>query len=254
MRYFLYISYNGANYCGWQKQPNGISIQEKVEEALKIRIGQEISITGAGRTDAGVNAYNLPAHCDFEALDSYKLEQIRRGINGILPHDIHVRSIRPVRDDAHARFDAISRTYRYFVAPERDPFIGPFVLPCRGTLDFEAMNDAAKLLLGKNDFTSFTKLHNDAKNNICTIFEAYWGSTSYPGVWAFKICANRFLRNMVRTIVGTLLDIGNGERCCEDISKILEGKDRSLASATAKPTPLILSDVQYPQDTFLTLY
>lgn len=251
MRYFLYIAYKGAEYVGWQKQPNGISIQETIERALGILFKREISILGAGRTDAGVNAYELPAHVDLPISSEIEINQLRKSLNGILPHDIYVRSIKPVIDTAHARFDAIRRTYLYFVATERDPFLGRYVLPTYTSLDFEAMNQVARLFIGMHDFTSFTKLHNDAKHNRCLIEEAFWKPTSYPGVWVFTISANRFLRNMVRTLVGTLLEVGRGNLTLEEVSLILEKQDRSLAPATVKAEPLFLKEVLYPDKIFI---
>lgn len=251
MRYFLYIAFNGANYCGWQRQPNGPSVQEEIERALRILYKREILLTGAGRTDAGVHAYSLPAHVDLDQLTAGEVAKLRRNLNGILPRDIYICSIRKVTNQAHARFDAISREYHYFVTREKDPFSAPFVVATHHALDVNAMNEAAQTLLGENDYTSFTKLHNDATHNRCQVFRASWHQTVYPGVWCFTIVANRFLRNMVRTIVGTLLEVGRGVLSPEDVKTILASKDRSQAATTAKPNGLFMREVTYPESIFL---
>lgn len=251
MRYFLYIAFNGAAYAGWQRQPNAPSIQQTVEEALEVLFKKEVPILGAGRTDAGVNAYELPAHVDLPIEGAEKIHLLRRSLNGILPRDVYIRDIKQVTDTAHARFDAKERTYYYFVAQEKDPFVGPFVLPTFQKVDFEAMNRAAALLLGTQDFTSFTKLHNDANHNRCTVLNACWQEASWPGVWLFSITANRFLRNMVRAIVGTLLEVGKGKMEPEVINDILQQKDRCVAAASAKPYPLFLQKVTYPKEIFI---
>lgn len=212
---------------------------------------EEVSILGAGRTDAGVNAYELPAHLDLPIEGDEEIHQLRRSLNGILPHDIYIRKITKVKSTAHARFDAVQRTYYYFITQEKDPFVGPFVLPTHHAVDLEAMNRAAELLIGTHDFTSFTKLHNDAKHNRCTVTEAFWKSTPYPGVSLFSISANRFLRNMVRAVVGTLLEVGKGKIPPEALGEILCGESRSLAAASAKPYPLFLKEVLYPPEIFL---
>lgn len=251
MRYFLYISFNGSNFCGWQKQPNGISVQETVEKALEVLFRIPCTIVGAGRTDAGVHAYELPAHADLPQASTSQIVAWQRSLNGILPHDIYIRKIVPVKNNAHARFDAVMRTYKYFVALEQDPFTGPYVLPTHSELNYTAMNEAAKALIGEHDFTSFTKLHNDSKHNRCILYEAYWQPAPYPNCHVFTISANRFLRNMVRTVVGTLLEVGKGKLPTEQIGHILRAENRSFASATAKPHPLFLTKVSYPNDIFL---
>lgn len=251
MRYFLDIAYKGAAYCGWQRQPNGLSIQELVEKALTTLIKEPISIVGAGRTDAGVNAFSLPAHVDLPDASPFQVEGWRRSLNGILPHDISIRSIRAVKPNAHARFDAIRRTYHYFVAAEPDPFFGPYVLSIRYALDFNKMNEAAQYLLGTHDFTSFTRLHSDTKTNLCTIEEAAWTPTIYPGVTMFRISGNRFLRNMVRAVVGTLLQVGSGKISCEQFRNIIEQKDRCSAGASVKGEALVLWKVEYPEGIYL---
>lgn len=251
-RFFLDIAFQGANYCGWQRQPNGVSIQQMVEEALSVLFKMPMPIVGAGRTDAGVNAYSLPAHMSIEEgmieINPYKW---RKSLNGMLPKDIYIRSIREVAPDAHARFSALWRQYFYFVAPERDPFNREYVLPIRPFPDFDRMNEAAALLLGTHDFTSFSRLHTDTHTNICTVHEAVWTPSAYPDSWQFSIKANRFLRNMVRAVVGTLLEVGAGRLAPEEIVAILEGKDRGLAGASVRGEALFLAEVGYPEEIYL---
>lgn len=253
MRYFLDISFKGDLYAGWQKQPNGIGIQQLVEDALYTLFREKISIVGAGRTDAGVNALSLPAHADlpFEG-DAFLREKWRRALNGILPHDIHVRRIVPVHPTAHARFDATQRTYLYYIAAERDPFMGPYVLPIREKLSFEAMNAASQFLIGTHDFTSFSRLHGDTYTNLCTVSEAFWQPSFYPGTSVFTISANRFLRNMVRAIVGTLLDVGRGKIAPESVIDIMNKKNREEAGSSVRGEALFLAKVQYPAKIFLS--
>lgn len=252
-RYFLDIAFDGANYCGWQRQPNGISVQQRVEEALAIFFRSSLPIVGAGRTDAKVNAYSLPAHVDIPQDAKGSPDRWLKSLNGILPHDITIRSIRAVVPQAHARFDATERRYLYFVAPERDPFNRQWVLPVRPFPDFDKMNEAAQYLLGTHDFTSFSRLHTDVHTFICTVTEALWSPTPYPHTWQFSIRANRFLRNMVRATVGTLLQVGQGIIPPEAIRGILEAKDRSAAGASVRGEALFLAEVRYPPELFLSL-
>lgn len=250
-RFFLDIAFQGAGYCGWQRQPNGISIQQKVEEALAVLFKEPIPIVGAGRTDAGVNAYSLPAHFDLPVEIAADPHRWMKSLNGILPHDIYVRSIRAVKPEAHARFSATQRHYMYFITEERDPFNREYVIPIRPFPDIEKMNKAAQHLIGTHDFTSFSRLHTDTHTNICTVTQAYWSSSPYPGTWQFSIKANRFLRNMVRAVVGTLLDIGKSDADPESIIRILEQKDRCKAGASVRGEALFLVNVSYPQEIYL---
>lgn len=250
MRYFLDIAFSGAEFVGWQRQPNGYSVQQCVEEALATLFRTSIPIVGAGRTDAGVNAYSLPAHADLPE-QNVPLEQWRRSLNGILPHSVYIRSIRAVQPLAHARFDATARTYHYYIATECDPFSGPFVLPVRPLPDIDRMNEAAALLLGRHDFTSFSKLHTDTENNFCTLTEAQWQPCTVPNGYCFSVTANRFLRSMVRTLVGTLLMVGNGRIQPDKVRAILESKQRSNAGVSVKPHPLFLHQVTYPDAIYL---
>lgn len=250
-RFFLDIAFQGVSYCGWQRQPNGVSVQQKIEEALQILFKQEVSIVGAGRTDAGVNAFSLPAHFDLPKGCEANPYRWIKSLNGILPHDIFIRSIKPVRGDAHARFSATERHYLYFIAEERDPFNREYVIPVRPFPNIDKMNEAGRYLLGTHDFTSFSRLHTDTHTNICTVTEAFWEPSAYPGTWQFSIKANRFLRNMVRAIVGTLLEIGKSNLHPESILEILEQKDRCKAGASVRGEALFLAHVHYPDDIYL---
>lgn len=249
MRYFMNISFRGARYHGWQVQPYDVSVQQTLEEALTRILGTPTSITGAGRTDAGVNARMMPAHFDADAdIFDEKAESIIRSLNAICRPDIVVHEIVPVHDDAHARFDASLRTYRYFVHTSPNPFIWPLSWQS-GFLDFEAMNIAAKDLLGTHDFTSFSKLHTDVKTNICTVHAANWVEYS-PGMWYFEISADRFLRNMVRAVVGTLVDVGRRKYDTNHIRNILHAMDRCKAGTSMPAHALFLWQVEYPYPTF----
>jgi pseudouridylate synthase I len=247
-RYFIYLGYNGTRYCGWQNQPNGVSVQQCLEEVFSKVLCQGISITGAGRTDAGVHARLMVAHFDVaEPLENIDL--LVGKFNNMLPKDIALYKIVPVTDAAHARFDACSRTYNYLVSDKKDPFCYEYV--CRislNNMNFEAMNDACKVLFDFSDFTSFSKLHTDVKTNNCRIFEAKW--EKYGDNWVFTIKADRFLRNMVRAIVGTLFDVGRGKISVDDFRAVIEAKDRCKAGTSAPAEGLALTDIEYPYNIF----
>ncbi|MDR3309240.1 MAG: tRNA pseudouridine(38-40) synthase TruA [Tannerella sp.] len=249
-RYFIYLSYNGTRYCGWQRQPNGMSVQQIIEEAMTTILRCEIALLGAGRTDAGVHARTMVAHFDVkEAIASP--EHIVDKLNRMLPHDIAIDKIMRVGDDAHARFDALSRTYMYFVSERKNPFAYEWI--CRMSLhnlDFEAMNEACNVLKEYVDFTSFSKLHTDVKTNICRIHTARWDKIEDG--WVFKISADRFLRNMVRAIVGTLFELGKGKITIADFRRIIEAKDRCKAGTSAPAEGLALVEIEYPSNIFVT--
>ena len=247
-RYFIYLSYDGSNYHGWQVQPNAPTVQEKLESALSLLMRTPISVTGAGRTDTGVNASTMVAHADFS--EEIDCKQIAYRLNKILPPDIAIHYIRRVKDSAHARFDATSRRYRYYVSTAKNPFNRRYSCRLTGEIDFDAMNEAAAVLPEYTDFTSFSKLHTDTKTNNCKIAYARWSRLS-ADEWVFEIEADRFLRNMVRAIVGTLLMIGRGKIAKEQIREIIEKKLRSEAGDSAPAQALFLEEVKYPEDIFL---
>ena len=248
-RYFIYLSYNGTRYCGWQNQPNGVSIQQCLEEVLSKVLCSDISITGAGRTDAGVHARMMVAH--FEAPHSLDNTALLVGkFNNMLPKDIALHKIVPVTDGAHARFDALSRTYIYQVTDKKNPFDYEYV--CRmqlNNMNFEAMNAACKVLFDYSDFTSFSKLHTDVKTNNCRIYEAGWKKEG--DVWVFTIKADRFLRNMVRAITGTLFEVGRKKMSIDEFRSVIEAKDRCVAGTSAPAEGLALMDIEYPENVFL---
>ena len=245
MRYFIYLSYDGARYHGWQIQPNGSSVQEVLGKALSTLLHESIEVTGAGRTDAGVNASLMVAHFNTEHTAD---QQLAYRLNKFLPQDIAIHKIVPVKPEAHARFSATSRTYHYYVITAKTPF-EPYAYRFPQPLDFDKMNEAAKALFDYIDFTSFSKLHTDVKTNNCRIMAAQWEQVS-PIKWQFTITADRFLRNMVRAIVGTLLDVGRGVLTLEQFREIIEKKDRCSAGMSVPGNALFLADITYPEDLF----
>lgn len=251
MRYFIYLQYDGTAYHGWQSQPNATSVQETIEQKLSLLLQRELFIIGAGRTDAGVHARLMVAHFEGEGLvlNNDQIKDLTRRLNGILPKDISILKIVPVKDDAHARFSPISRTYRYYVTTRKNPF-NPYAYRIFWDLDIDLMNEAAQKLFNYIDFTSFSKLHTDVKTNNCRIMEARWTETE-PGEFVFVIKADRFLRNMVRAIVGTLLLVGRRRITIDDMCRIIEGKDRCKAGDSAPANALFLEDIEYPEDIFI---
>lgn len=246
-RYFIYLAYNGANYCGWQIQPNGISVQETIEKALSTVLRLPYSIVGAGRTDTGVHAKMMVAHFDSE--QDIKPGMLIRKLNSVLPKDISIYEILEVKDDAHARFDATSRLYRYYITKAKDPFLNHMKYKIQGKLDIAAMNDCGSTLFEYEDFTSFSKLHTDVKTNNCTIMQAQW--EKYGDDYIFTIKADRFLRNMVRSIVGTLLDVGKGKIGVQEFRQIIEAKDRCKAGTSVPAQALFLEEIEYNNEIFL---
>lgn len=251
------MAYNGARYCGWQRQPNGISVQQCVEEALSTVLREAVPVVGAGRTDAGVHARMMIAHFDLPA-GADGLPSAEK-LNRMLPKDIAVYKIIAVRENAHARFDALSRTYKYYISDGKHPFDHEWIcrMPLRD-VNFNRMNEACKVLYEYSDFTSFSKLHTDVKTNNCRIFEAGWSldgvGGQFPpdgGTWVFTIRADRFLRNMVRAIVGTLLDVGRGKTAVSEFRNIIEAKDRCKAGTSAPAGGLALVDIAYPDGIFI---
>lgn len=270
MRYFITLSYDGTEYHGWQIQPNGNSVQETLQRALSTLLRVHIEVVGAGRTDAGVHAKMMVAHFDYnsqctihdsqfgksnsdseEQTEQTKVEanaldcaQLVYKLNKILPKDIAVQRVEPVADDLHARFSATSRTYHYFVHLQKSPFLRTYSWYVYGGLDFARMNEAARALMEYRDFTSFSKVNTDTKTNDCTVTEAHWDEVA-PGEWRFTISANRFLRNMVRAIVGTLVEVGRGKMTVEQFRKVIEQKNRCSAGESVPGNALFLVNVEY---------
>lgn len=236
------LSYNGAPFHGWQVQPNAVSVQSTIEEALSTVLRENISIVGAGRTDTGVNAHQMYAHFDYdkEIPDFCKLIN---SLNRLVGKDIAIYDIIKVADDAHARFDATARTYKYFVTHQKSPFLYPLSWYCPQSLDYEKMNEACEVLKRHIDFTSFSKLHTDVKTNICRIDYAHWQQEGEMMV--FTITADRFLRNMVRAVVGTLVEVGRGKISVEEFEQIILKKDRCSAGTSMPPQALFLWKVDY---------
>lgn len=249
MRYFIYLQYDGTAYHGWQSQPNATSVQETIEQKLSLLLQRELFIIGAGRTDAGVHARLMVAHVEVDPSLNIDCKNLTRRLNGILPKDISIIKIVPVKEDAHARFSPISRTYRYHVTTRKNPF-DPYAYHIYWDLDIDLMNEAANKLFNYIDFTSFSKLHTDVKTNNCKIMEVKWTETT-PGEYVFVIKADRFLRNMVRAIVGTLLLVGRHRLTVDDFCQIIEGKNRCKAGDSAPANALFLEDIEYPEDIFL---
>lgn len=241
MRYFIELSYKGTNYHGWQIQPDASSVQEEITKALATILQEKILLVGAGRTDAGVHASQMFAHVDTvkKLTDDYVHK-----LNAILPNDIVIKSIKEVSDETHARFDAVSRTYEYRILLGRDPFLLETTWQLhQKNLQIEKMNEAANLLFKYEDFESFSKVKTDVNTFNCTIMKAVW--TLEDKHLIFHIKANRFLRNMVRAVVGTLLEVGLGKKTVEDFRKIIESKKRSEAGLSVPAKGLFLTEVCY---------
>ncbi|MBQ9474574.1 MAG: tRNA pseudouridine(38-40) synthase TruA [Bacteroidales bacterium] len=244
-RYFIHLAYNGANYCGWQRQPNLPTVQQTLEEALGTLLRQPIGIVGCGRTDTGVHASDFYAHFDCDDSNgAVDMDTIAFKLNSFLPADIAIYSIREVAPNAHARFDAVSRTYEYHVANRRLPFAQGLYCRIFYEPDIETMNRGAEVLMEYDDFTSFAKLHTQVKTNICHLSEAYWRKEGEQ--YIFHITSNRFLRNMVRSVTGTLLDVGRGKLDLDGLRRIVERRDRSAAGVSMPPQGLFLTKVVYP--------
>ncbi|MEE0985349.1 MAG: tRNA pseudouridine(38-40) synthase TruA [Bacteroidaceae bacterium] len=242
MRYFITFSYDGTAYHGWQIQPHSVSVQEEIQKALSTLLRRPMEVVGAGRTDTGVHARKMFAHFDSE----YELEcpQLVYKLNKLLPRDIAVQQVERVADDMHARFSAKSRTYHYYVHLDKNPFLRSYSWQVYGNPDFELMNRAAAVLMEYMDFTSFSKVNTDTKTNDCTITEAHWDRVGEEQ-WRFTITANRFLRNMVRAIVGTLMEVGRGRMTIEQLRQVIEAKDRCRAGDSVPGNALFLVDVKY---------
>lgn len=247
-RYFIYLAYEGTNYHGWQIQPNGITVQECLMKALSTYLRTDIEVVGAGRTDTGVHASLMVAHFDYEG-ELPDLKLLTDKLNRLLPTDISVYGVCRVIPEAHARFDATWRTYKYYITTVKYPFNRHLKYKIYGTLDFETMNRAATVLFDYTDFTSFSKLHTDVKTNNCKVMHAEWTQTDEYN-WVFTIKADRFLRNMVRAIVGTLLEVGKGKLTTDGFCRIIEDKNRGVAGTSVPGQALFLVDIGYPEEIF----
>jgi tRNA pseudouridine38-40 synthase len=245
-RYFIYLAYDGTAYHGWQVQPNGVSVQGTLMSALATLLRREVEVVGAGRTDAGVHASLMVAH--FDAEEPIDTERLTDKLNRLLPPDISVYKVVPVKPEAHARFSATSRTYIYTITTKKSPFLRAYAYRLVGirSLDVARMNEAAKCLFRYTDFTSFSKVHTDVKTNNCKIMKAEWREKE-PGVWEFTIQADRFLRNMVRAVVGTLLEVGRGKMSVEEFCRVIEQQDRCKAGSSVPGNALFLVDISYPE-------
>jgi tRNA pseudouridine38-40 synthase len=248
-RYFIFFSFKGTSYHGWQVQPNSVTVQKIMDQALSKILGERISTNGAGRTDSGVHATVFCAH--FDSLNSGLINEnnLIFRLNRFLPEDISVTSIKRVLPEAHARFSAVSRTYEYYISRVKDPFSEDSSWFLYGNLDIESMNKASSILLNFSDFTSFSRLHSDNKTNICRILKAGWTDSDTRLV--FTIQADRFLRNMVRAIVGTMVELGTGKINTEEFEKIIQSKNRSSAGMSAPAKGLFLVDIEYPEEIFV---
>jgi tRNA pseudouridine38-40 synthase len=247
-RYFMFLSYRGTAYNGWQLQPGKHTVQGVVNKAVSTVLNEQISVTGAGRTDTGVHASFFCAHFDSAREGIETDHQLLYNLNSLLPEDIAVSRIARVRQDANARFDAVSRTYRYTITTKKDPFVADTAWLLYWKLDAAMLNDASAILLNHSDFTSFSRLHGGNKTNTCKVTFAQW--TEEPGRLVFTICADRFLRNMVRAIVGTLIPVGRGKLSLPEFEKIITGRDRSLAGQSAPAHGLSLTGIDYPETLF----
>lgn len=242
MRYFITLSYDGTNYHGWQVQPGADSVQARLNDALSKLLGGGVECVGAGRTDAGVHASMMVAHFDTDR--PVDCEQLAFRLNRIVPRDIAVQRVEAVGSEMHARFSATSRTYHYFVYTQKNPYRRHYATQLHFTPDYEAMNRAANVLLTTDDFTSFSKVNNDQKTNICNVTHAQWVQVD-GDLWRFEITANRFLRNMVRAVVGTLLEVGRGRMSLEQFREVIERKDRCSAGESVPGNALFLVDIKY---------
>jgi tRNA pseudouridine38-40 synthase len=248
-RYFIFISYKGTSYHGWQIQPNSVTVQQILEESLSVVINERIATIGAGRTDTGVHATFFCAHFESTLSDLTENWNLVFRLNQYLPSDISVNSIKKVLPDANARYSAISRTYKYYISRNKDPFFENSSWYLHGKIDIAQMNKACEKLLEYSDFTSFSKLHSGAKTNICKIYSARWEESETRLVFTIK--ADRFLRNMVRAIVGTIVDIGFGKIGLKEFEDIIEAKDRCKAGKSAPAKGLFLVDIEYPEEIFI---
>lgn len=251
MRYFIRFAYDGTNFHGSQSQPNGVTVQETMEQALALIFRESVPLTFAGRTDAGVHAREMYAHFDLPlGVDTSIIHNLAFRLNGILPDTIAIYDILPVIDEAHARFSATRRTYEYHVIDHKDPFLLPYATRLRTPLNYAAMNEAALYLIGRQDFASFCRTHTDVKTTICNLTQAQWREVG-DGHAIFTITADRFLRNMVRAVVGTLFLVGQGKMNKEQFAQVINQHQRSAAGDSAPAQGLYLTRIDYPKELFL---
>jgi len=247
VRYFIYFSFNGKFYHGWQKQKNSITVQQKIEESLSVLLKDKIKVTGAGRTDTGVHAKQMVAHFDvnehFENSNKFIFK-----LNKFLSNDISVKSLKSVKNNAHARFDAISRTYEYHICKQKDVFIDEYSYYLNHPLNNKKINEAIKIIINNKDFKSFTKSKTDVSNYLCNIIDSKL--IEFDKKYIFEITANRFLRNMVRSIVGTLIDVGLEKISLDNFIEIINSKDRSMAGYSVPAKGLFLTKISYPEEIF----
>ena len=245
-RYFIKLDYNGSAFHGWQIQPNAITVQEWINNALSKLLNEDINVVGCGRTDTGVHARNFIAHFDSNKDNLHIENNLVYKLNRFVPKEIFIHKILRMHSEAHSRFDATSRTYKYYISKKKDPFSHMYTLLNNLKLDIEQMNKATKTLFNYTDFTSFSKVDTDVKTNNCKIMEAFWEDNEDQLIFTIK--ADRFLRNMVRAIVGTLLDVGKGKTSVNDFCKIIESQNRSKAGSSAPAQALFFEDISYPYE------
>jgi len=248
-RYFLFISFKGTSYHGWQVQPGSATIQKVLDDTLSTILNERINTTGAGRTDAGVHARVFCAHFDCSYIDPDTDNKILYRLNGLLPKDISVSRLIKVIPGAHARFSAISRTYEYYISRLKNPFTDDSAWYFHGDINVNRMNEACSILMKNSDFTSFSRLHTDVKNNLCKIYLARWEESRDKLVFTIK--ADRFLRNMVRAIVGTMIEVGTGKIDLREFEEIIHDRDRGRAGQSAPAKGLFLTDIEYPDEIFI---
>ena len=242
MRYFIWFSYDGTNYHGWQLQPNGNTVQAELQRGLSLLLREEITVTGAGRTDTGVHARQMAAHFDTDA--SFDVDTLVMKMNGVLPSDISVCKVEQVSEELHARFSATARTYYYYIHTKKNPFLRHYSLELHYVLDFPLMNEAARILMEYEDFGAFCKAGSDVKTTICHVTAAQWHQIA-EDVWYFEITANRFLRNMVRAVVGTLIEVGRHRMTLDEFRQVIIGGRRTQAGESMPAQALFLEKVEY---------
>ena len=247
MRYFIRLSFDGTGFHGWQAQRNAVSVQKILADAISMIVREEVMLTGCGRTDTGVHAHEYLAHMDLsQELNKTQRDKLAFKLNSYLGDDVAIQAIFPVRQNAHARFSAVRRTYKYFITRVKNPFLRNYSHYIYGPIDIDQMNKGADLIMQFSDFTSFTKVDSDSKTRICHINEAGWENDG--DLLVFTISADRFLRNMVRAIVGTLLDLGAGKMSLRDLKLVIEAKNRSDAGESVPAGGLFLEHIEYPGD------